>query len=266
MAGRRGLGQRCKLAVAATLVVAAALLGRTALAQIYPPGFNQTSIFSGLDNPVAFRFAADGRVFVAERKGVLKVFRDITDTTPDVVLDIRDQVFNGGDRGLLGLAIHPAFPAIPYVYILYSLAIAPDGGTYPNDGSSCSGGVNGGYCFITGRLSRLNVDTNNLLVGPEQPLIDRAWCQQYASHSIGDLAFGADGMLYLSAGDGASYTFADQGDSFAADAGNPAGIPRDRAGRCARRTSSPPPTRSPLPEASSASTPSMAPPHPTIHW
>jgi glucose/arabinose dehydrogenase len=210
--------------------LAVAVLGGLARAQVYPPGFNQTAIFTGLDNPVAVRFAPDGRVFVAERKGVLKVFHDITDPTPDVVLDIRDEVFNGGDRGLLGLAIHPAFPAIPYVYILYSAALAPDGGTYPNDGSSCALGVNGGYCFITGRLSRLNVDANNQLVGPEQPLIERQWCQQYASHSIGDLAFGADGMLYLSGGDGASYVFADQGDSFAADAGNPCGDPAGQGG------------------------------------
>ncbi len=224
MGGRRGLRLRCSVALAV------ALLAGLARAQLYSPNFSQTSIFSGLDNPVAFRFAPDGRVFVAERKGVLKVFDGLTDSTPDVVLDIRDKVFNGGDRGLLGLAIHPAFPAIPYVYILYSAAQAPDGGTYPNDGSSCTGGVNGGYCFITGRLSRLNVDASNQLVGPEQPLIERQWCQQYASHSIGDLVFGADGMLYLSAGDGASYVFADQGDSFAADAGNPCGDPQGQGG------------------------------------
>jgi glucose/arabinose dehydrogenase len=37
------------------------------------------------------------------------------------------------------------------------------------------------------------------------------WCQQYPSHSVGDLAFGADGNLYVTGGDGASFNFADYG-------------------------------------------------------
>jgi PKD repeat protein len=37
------------------------------------------------------------------------------------------------------------------------------------------------------------------------------WCQQYPSHSVGDLAFGGDGALYVTGGDGASFNFADWG-------------------------------------------------------
>jgi glucose/arabinose dehydrogenase len=37
------------------------------------------------------------------------------------------------------------------------------------------------------------------------------WCQQYPSHSIGSLQFGADGALYVSGGDGASFNFTDYG-------------------------------------------------------
>ena len=46
--------------------------------------------------------------------------------------------------------------------------------------------------------------------GVEQVLIED-WCQQYPSHSVGSLAFGADGALYVSGGDGASFNFADYG-------------------------------------------------------
>src|SRR6185437_2128021 len=46
--------------------------------------------------------------------------------------------------------------------------------------------------------------------GTETVLIED-WCQQYPSHSIGTLDFGPDGMLYASAGDGASFNFADYG-------------------------------------------------------
>jgi uncharacterized repeat protein (TIGR01451 family) len=48
------------------------------------------------------------------------------------------------------------------------------------------------------------------MTGPEQVLIND-WCQQYPSHSIGSLAFGADGALYVTGGDGASFNFTDWG-------------------------------------------------------
>ncbi len=59
-------------------------------------------------------------------------------------------------------------------------------------------------CAINARLSRLS------LAGAETVLLED-FCQQYASHSVGSLEFGPDGMLYLSAGDGASYDRADYG-------------------------------------------------------
>ena len=48
------------------------------------------------------------------------------------------------------------------------------------------------------------------MTGPEQVLIDD-WCQQFPSHSIGTVAFGPDGALYVSGGDGASFDGADYG-------------------------------------------------------
>jgi glucose/arabinose dehydrogenase len=60
---------------------------------------------------------------------------------------------------------------------------------------------------VSGRLSRLQA-SGNQMVGAEQVLIED-WCQQYPSHSIGSLVFGADGALYVSGGDGASFNFVD---------------------------------------------------------
>jgi len=65
--------------------------------------------------------------------------------------------------------------------------------------------------MANGRLSRIEVDSNNNVVGGEEVLLDGFWCQQYPSHSMGQLQFGADGALYASAGDGASFGFADYG-------------------------------------------------------
>src|SRR5215210_4567286 len=80
--------------------------------------FHDSVAFSGLTMPTVVQFASDGRVFVAEKSGVIKVFDDISDPTPTVFADLRNNVFDFWDRGLLGLALDPSFPTKPYVYVL----------------------------------------------------------------------------------------------------------------------------------------------------
>jgi glucose/arabinose dehydrogenase/PKD repeat protein len=189
---------------------------KPAAAVSLPPGFQEEIVFSGLSEPTAVRFSPDGRVFVAEKSGLIKVFDNLSDTTPTVFADLRTQVHNFWDRGLLGLALAPGFPADPWVYVLYTFD-APIGGTAPRWGSA--GGTSDGCptppgptadgCVVAGRLSRLQA-SGNTMTGSEQVLIE-GWCQQYPSHSIGSLAFGADGALYVSGGDGASFNFVDYG-------------------------------------------------------
>jgi glucose/arabinose dehydrogenase/PKD repeat protein len=183
-----------------------------------PPGFQESVVFSGLDHPTALRFSPDGRIFVAEKNGRIKVFDNLADTTPTLFADLSTNVYNFWDRGLLGLALDPAFPAQPYVYVLYaydhelgSTAPAPRWGTpgVLSDPCPTPPGPTADGCLVSGRLSRLQA-SGNVMVGSEQVLIED-WCQQYPSHSIGSLAFGADGALYVSGGDGASFGFADWG-------------------------------------------------------
>ncbi len=185
-------------------------------AATYPVGFSERTVFSGLTNPAAVRFASDGRVFVAEKSGLVKVFDSLSDSQPDVFADLRTQVHNFWDRGLLGLALDPGFPDSPYVYALYThdAAIggaAPRWGTpgATSDGCPTPPGATGDGCVVSGRLSRLTA-SGNAMVGNEQVLIED-WCQQYPSHSIGALDFGDDGALYVTGGDGASFNFVDYG-------------------------------------------------------
>jgi hypothetical protein len=92
---------------------------------VLPPNFQETVVISGLTQPTAVKFARDGRVFVAEKSGLIKVFDNLTDTTPSVFADLRTQVHNFWDRGMLGLELHPQFPDVPYVYVLYTLDRMP---------------------------------------------------------------------------------------------------------------------------------------------
>src|SRR5688572_22686305 len=74
-----------------------------------PPGFQETVALSGLTQPTAVRFAPDGRIFVAEKSGRIKVFDDFGDPTATVYADLSTQVHDFWDRGLLGLALDPQF-------------------------------------------------------------------------------------------------------------------------------------------------------------
>ncbi|MBT8214830.1 MAG: VCBS repeat-containing protein, partial [Acidimicrobiia bacterium] len=160
----------------------------------------------GLTFPTAVEFAPDGRIFVAEKSGVLKAFNGFDDANPVTVFDISAQVNDQLDRGLLGLAIHPDFPGTPYVFGLYT-SVEPFPGTAGT---------------VSNKLSRWEVDLTNSLVGSEQVLI-HDWCQVFESHSAGDLEFGPDGYLYATAGDGASFTYSDSGPDACADPVNEGG-------------------------------------------
>ena len=233
---RRLSRSEVRQAILAT-VIGIALLGpagsprpapESAQAATVPAGFQEEIVFSGLTEPTAVRFSPDGRVFVAEKSGIVKVFDNLSDTTPTVFADLRTQVHNFWDRGLLGLALAPNFPTDPWVYMLYTFDAAI-GGTAPrwgsvggtSDGCPTPPGPTADGCVVSGRLSRLQA-SGNIAVGSEQVLVED-WCQQYPSHSTGSMAFGADGALYVSGGDGASFNFVDYGQDGAPV--NPCGDP-----------------------------------------
>jgi glucose/arabinose dehydrogenase len=167
-----------------------------------PTGFQEQIVFSGLNFPTVVQFSPDGRVFVAEKGGVIKVFSSLNATTPTVFADLSSKVYDFYDRGLLGMALDPNFPAKPYVYVLYAHDALP-GGTAPywNDNCPDPPGANTDGCVVTGHLSRLQAN-GNVMTGQEQLLIDD-WCQQFSTHSVGTLAFGTDGALYVTGGEGA---------------------------------------------------------------
>ncbi len=98
------------------------------------PTSSRAGSSGGLTQPTDIGFSPDGRVFVAEKSGLLKVFDNLNDTSATVVADLRTNVHNFWDRGMLGMALDPQFPQRPYVYVLYTHD-ALIGGTAPRWGT-----------------------------------------------------------------------------------------------------------------------------------
>jgi glucose/arabinose dehydrogenase len=217
---------RCAAAVAITVVLGA--IGHASPAQAVPlvetsttlpAGFQQSEVFTGLTNPTVVEFSPDGRVFVAEKNGLIKVFDDLDDVSPTVFADLRTQVHNYWDRGVLGMALDPNFATTsPYVYVYY-VHDAPIGGTAPrwgtagatNDPCPRPPGSTQDGCIASGRISRLKAaTTGNVMTGGEQVLVED-YCMQFPSHAGGGMAFGVDGALYVSGGEGANFNAEDYG-------------------------------------------------------
>lgn len=190
------------------------------------PEFEEDLVFSGLANPTAVAFAPDGRIFVAEKRGTIKVFDSLADTSGALWADLRTQVHNYWDRGLLGMAVDPDFPSPARIYVSYTHdgvigGVTPRWGTADTDTDPCPNppGGTGNGCVVSSRVSALTQGAGSALA-TEQVLLED-WCQQYPSHSIGDVAVGPDGALYIGHGEGASFNYSDYGQQNAGVAADP---------------------------------------------
>src|SRR5215210_4005767 len=129
-AGLESVGFEMKIPVGPFLVVmVCALLASIIAVLVFPardargaatlqPNFAQSRVVGGLASPTAMEFAPDGRLFVAEQRGTLRVVK--SDGTLKTFLDISGKVDSAGERGLLGVAFDPAFPNNRYVYLYYT--------------------------------------------------------------------------------------------------------------------------------------------------
>src|SRR3954468_23414910 len=114
-----------RLKRAATPCLFLALFGAlfmAAEAQAVPAGFVDEPVASGLDRPVAMAFAPDGRLFIAEQAGAVRVLKGGSLRSSPFV---RLSVDSTGDRGLRVLAFHPNFSANPLLYLSHTVPGAP---------------------------------------------------------------------------------------------------------------------------------------------
>ena len=215
---RRGRARRVGGLAALVVLVAGVVVAlpptEPAHAATLPAGFTSTPVMTGLTLPTAMAFSPDGKVYVAQKNGVVKVYPSASSNSGTTFVNLGSRVYNNYDRGLLGLTVDPRLgdgSNHDFVYVLYAKD-APPGQTPPVWRDDCPSppGPHTDGCVVSGTLSRIPVNANGT-AGAEQVIIDNQWCQQYTSHSVGHLAFGPDGYLYVSGGEGASYSNADWG-------------------------------------------------------
>ena len=162
-----------------------------------PFTINREVIVSGLteagffrSGPIAFDWSQDGTMFIAKHNGLVRVF-DGNSLLEEPFVDISDKVNIGGERGLLGLAVHPNFPEQPYVYLAYSYD-PPD--VIPDQSDE-------------GRVSRLvritaDPDSNYQTALPNSEFILLETPPVKNFHAAGAIHFGRNGELFFSHGDG----------------------------------------------------------------
>ncbi|MBC7922527.1 MAG: PQQ-dependent sugar dehydrogenase [Ferruginibacter sp.] len=151
-----------------------------------PAKYELREAYPGLafDQPVEFVNPDDGtnRVFVIAQKGVIHTFPQKGATTAKVFLDLTNGVVSGGERGLLGLAFHPNFKQNGYFYVNYTRGKPLE--------------------TVIARFQVSKTDPNR--ADPASQLILLTYAQPFDNHNGGKVAFGKDGYLYISAGDGGS--------------------------------------------------------------
>lgn len=151
-----------------------------------------TPVVAGLESPVLVTHAGDGtgRLFLVEQTGRIRLL-DASGLRPTPFLDLTDRVLSGGERGLLSLAFHPSYETNGFFYVLYTRREDP--GTPETEAGD----------VVLARFSRSPSDPNQGDPGSELRL-KLAEHSSFSNHNGGHLAFGPDGYLYATIGDGGS--------------------------------------------------------------
>jgi glucose/arabinose dehydrogenase len=147
-----------------------------------PAGFRKDeSYVTGLNLATALAQAPDGRLFIAQQGGALRVFKA---GQLLLVPFVQLAVDASGERGLIGVTLHPQFPAIPHVFVHYTTSA---GGTH-------------------NRISRFTALGDVTVSSSEQVLVELPALSGATNHNGGALHFGSDGKLYVGVGENADPT------------------------------------------------------------
>ncbi|MBC8122495.1 MAG: PQQ-dependent sugar dehydrogenase [Gemmatimonadaceae bacterium] len=141
-----------------------------------PAGFTESVVATGIYRPTTMEFAPDGRLFVNQQNGFVRVIKNGTLlTTPFVSVPIDGH----GERGLIGITFDPDFTTNNYVYLYYTA-------TTPT---------------IHNRVSRFTANGDVAVPGSERILLELEDLGEATIHNGGAIHFGSDKKLYVGVGD-----------------------------------------------------------------
>jgi glucose/arabinose dehydrogenase len=177
--------------------------------QTFESGFADAPV-TALPAPTAIAFTPDGRLLITTQAGLLRLY-DNGVLSATAALDLRAVLCADSERGLLGVAVDPAFGSNRYIYLYY---------TFKKHGvcerNTARAPVN--------RVSRFVLaDTGVVDRASETILVDNIPSPN-GNHNAGDIAFGRDGYLYISVGDGGCDYLGDSGCAGANDAARDAHV------------------------------------------
>ncbi len=154
----------------------------TASSATLPAGFSETRVATGLASPTAMAFAPDGRLFVSEQGGHLRIIKnDSLLAQPFLTVSVD----SSGERGLLGIAFDPQFISNGFVYVYYTTSAAP----------------------VHNRVSRFVASSTSpdiVMSGSEVVILELPVLGPATNHNGGALHFGPDGKLYIAVGENAT--------------------------------------------------------------
>jgi glucose/arabinose dehydrogenase len=142
-----------------------------------PTGFTD-KLVAQINNPTSMAIAPDGRIFVAQKGGKIRIVKNSQLLSKPFLTLTTDTSFF---RGLLGITFGPNFSTNHYVYVFYT-ATSPT---------------------LHNRVSRFTANGDVAVTGSEKVLLDLPAFPDpnQGTHNGGSLRFGADGKLYVGDGD-----------------------------------------------------------------
>lgn len=163
-------------------LVTAIFLAAAGTAQAGAPTLGLQLFASPIDRPVAITHAGDGsgRVFIVEQTGSIRIVDAGGTLLETPFLDLDAQSACCGEQGVLGLAFHPDYAINGTFYVHYS----------DNSGDTV--------------VSRFEVTADPNIADTASELELLTVAQPFSNHNGGQIAFGPDGYLYISLGDGGS--------------------------------------------------------------
>jgi glucose/arabinose dehydrogenase len=165
-----------------------------------PPSLEAQTLASGLQAPTAVAFAPDGRIFIAEKQGTVKVVLPGEAPRSRLLLDISSHTATYVDRGLLGIAVDSDFIHNHYLYLLYTFDSNPAMTASAKVNRLTRVTVGAGATISSGE--KVLLGTSRLVSCPKPGPSTDCLPQDGYSHSIGTVRSAPDGSVWVGLGDG----------------------------------------------------------------